>query len=361
MLKKLSLWCLIFMLILPLPAWGSMADDIQAFEAKYPEIYGTIDQALIDKMESFLEDVVVYVVDNYTEDSSINVQVKNAVASVLLTGDKYENDLLPFMLEQAANREKYEAQLREMSAIVSKEALARIADSETGNGGTGGGGSGGGAGGGTGTTPEPGGTVPPNTEPTTPTQTADPFEDLPATHWATGDIEKLVELGLMTGVSQTEFAPDRNITRAEFSTLLLRVLGVATDNSQTSGRYSDVPADAWYYNIVNAAADLGLVNGYEDQTFGPNDPITREQMAVMICRALAYRGSTGTEDQGGGISLENFSDSQQMSSWALADITSVLRQGIMNGRSATEFAPLENATRAEAAVMILRMLDFIKV
>ena len=126
MFKKIMGLCLCLLLILPQSANASFVDDVKAFKEKYPEIYSTIDPALTIKMEIYLQDVVDYVVSKFDAENSLNIQITNAVASVLLTGDTYKYDLLPFLLEQSANRELYQAQLTEMKAIVRKEVLVRL-------------------------------------------------------------------------------------------------------------------------------------------------------------------------------------------------------------------------------------------
>ncbi len=128
MRRILYCWVLI-LLIFPLSANATLSDDVRQFEQKYAEIYENIDPALAIKMEIFLQDVVDYVVIHYTTGQDINVQIKNGVGSVLLTGDKYKNDLLPFMLEQSENTELYQAQLSEMQSIVRKEVEKRLASS----------------------------------------------------------------------------------------------------------------------------------------------------------------------------------------------------------------------------------------
>ncbi len=233
MFKKLITCCMLILFVLPLPAMASFADDVAAFEAKYPELYGSIDPAMTAKMEMYLEDVVVYVVNHYDAANDINVQIKNAVASVLLTGETYKNDLMPYLLEQAANQDTYRAQLQEMQAIVRTEALARIAAQSSSGGSSGGGGGGGssaGSSGGSTGSGSSGGTAGGSTAPVpenpVPNPSVSQFTDLPTSHWASADVSKMVEMGLVKGISTTEFAPERNITRAEFSALLIRALGI---------------------------------------------------------------------------------------------------------------------------------------
>jgi hypothetical protein len=174
-------------------------------------------------------------------------------------------------------------------------------------------------------------------------------------HWAARDIEQMVKLSLVMGVSATEFAPNRAITRAEFTALLIRAVGLET--GQVAGKFTDVPANKWYYSVVNTAAEAGLVSGY-GTTFGPDDPITREQMAVMISRALVFKDEnvelTANEKM---LLLAVFVDRKDISVWAGDGVAQAAYLGIVKGRSSNMFVPRGIATRAEAAVMILRMFN----
>ncbi|MEN6324956.1 MAG: S-layer homology domain-containing protein [Syntrophomonas sp.] len=180
------------------------------------------------------------------------------------------------------------------------------------------------------------------------------FQDI-SQHWARQDIETMVQLKLASGVSPSEFLPDRNITRAEFAALLCRALGI-NPAPQLSGQFNDVYGDKWYYSIVNQAASIGLLKGYNLTLFGPEDPVTREQMAVMISNALSYRGPNSSGDSSGTSGdISIFSDQGSISFWARNSIAVVRQKGIIKGRDDGNFAPLANATRAEASVMILKM------
>ncbi len=190
---------------------------------------------------------------------------------------------------------------------------------------------------------------------TPPAQTpASSFQDI-SQHWARQDIETMVQLKLASGVSPSEFLPERNITRAEFAALLCRALGI-NPAPQLSGQFNDVYADKWYFSIVNQAASIGLLKGYNPTLFGPEDPVTREQMAVMISNALSYRGQNSSGDSSGTSGdISIFSDQGSISSWARNSIAVARQKGIIKGRDGGIFAPLANATRAEASVMILKM------
>jgi len=183
------------------------------------------------------------------------------------------------------------------------------------------------------------------------------FTDLTG-HWAAKDIAKMLELGIVSGVSNTQFAPNRPITRAEFTALLARAVGIEAAGKTKSNRFVDVPVNKWYNQVVYAAVEAGLVGGYSANKFGPDDPINREQMAAMIVRAMEYkgRGLTLSEDEFS-LMINKFNDEKAVSSWAKSSVATAIKQGIVGGRSDILFAPKANATRAEAAVMILRMYN----
>ncbi len=182
------------------------------------------------------------------------------------------------------------------------------------------------------------------------------FKDLSG-HWAENDINLLSQKKIVNGDEQGNFRPNDQISRAEFAALLIRALEIE-QKTVLKGQFNDVNAEKWYFNVINTAADLGLINGYTTNTFGPDDPITREQIAVMTVRALSYKGyniSTNPSNAG----LDAFLDKQQVSSWATEEVVVAVQQGIVKGKSTTSFAPQDNATRAESAVMILRMYNIL--
>ncbi|MEK8132213.1 S-layer homology domain-containing protein [Paenibacillus filicis] len=177
------------------------------------------------------------------------------------------------------------------------------------------------------------------------------FSDL-AGHWAQGAVESLASKFLVKGVSDTSFAPDQAITRAEFSALLTRAIGLAP---KAADGYKDVAASDWYACYVGAASRAGIVNGFEDGTFKPAEQITREQMAVMIVRALTFTGYTA-DPQAGRAALSGFADGTAVSGYAGDAVAAALHAGIIVGVTDTELAPQNQASRAEAAVMLERVL-----
>lgn len=176
------------------------------------------------------------------------------------------------------------------------------------------------------------------------------FEDLIG-HWAKADIELLASKLVVKGKSDDRFEPEHELTRAEFATLLVRAMGLSEDDTS---RFSDVQSTDWFAGAVNAAAKAGLVDGLEEGTFGPSVNITREQMAVMIIRAMRFAGQQPTTNAEG---LSVFTDSQHISDWAKDAVARSVSAGLIYGKTTTTFSPKEKASRAEATVMLKRMLQ----
>lgn len=180
------------------------------------------------------------------------------------------------------------------------------------------------------------------------------FADL-AGHWAARDVQVMAARHIAAGVGEGRFEPDRDITRAEFTSLLQRVLGLPVKGTVTG--FSDVPADAWYAPSVAAAVRAGLVHGYEDSTFKPDNPVTRAEMAAMLGNALALQGLAVKVEPGQVEAvLQPYRDQAAVPSWARPAMAAAVTAGIVGGREGG-LAPLERATRAEAIVMLERLMD----
>lgn len=171
-------------------------------------------------------------------------------------------------------------------------------------------------------------------------------------HWAKDTINNMTKLGYINGVSDTSFEPDRNITRAEFCAIICRAFKI-TDEGE--GGFSDVSAKDWFAAFVNAAAAAGLVNGDADRNFNPNNEITREEMAVIMYNLSEYKDKALSND----TDIE-FTDSGNISDWAKKAVDTMAKAGLLHG-SDGKFSPKKSATRAEAAVVIERLLEALKV
>jgi hypothetical protein len=176
------------------------------------------------------------------------------------------------------------------------------------------------------------------------------FSDLTG-HWSKRDVELMANKFIVRGVTEDRFAPDQNITRAEFAALLVRALGLT---EKAAAAFQDVAAGDWFAGAVGAAADAGLVTGFTDGSFKPHEKITREQMAAMVTRALKFAGYEATADAS---VLARYADADSVSQWAAAAMSQAVNEGIVTGTSATTLSPKALATRAEAAVMVKRMMQ----
>ena len=169
-----------------------------------------------------------------------------------------------------------------------------------------------------------------------------PFTDADRAAWYHDGIHYCVEHGLMMGTSQTTFAPNTATTRGMIVTILWRLAGSPIVSSPMD--YDDVTAEDWYGEAVRWADSAGVVSGYGNGKFGPNDPITREQMATMLWR---YAGSPKAEG-----SLSSFADGAQTSRWAQPAMIWATERGLFAGVGNDRLEPQEQATRAQTATIL---------
>lgn len=182
-----------------------------------------------------------------------------------------------------------------------------------------------------------------------PEEPAMPFTDVNEGDWFYDVVLYAYDNGLMTGVSATEFAPNQTTTRGMIVSMLARLEGVT---SAESAGFADVAANDWYATAVNWAASVGVVNGYEDDTFRPNAPITREQMAAILYNYADYKGY----DVSARADLSDYADTASISSWAEDVLAWANAEGLINGMTATTIDPQGATTRAQTAAMFERFL-----
>ena len=178
------------------------------------------------------------------------------------------------------------------------------------------------------------------------TDVSDLFIDIAANAWYKDAVQYAYDNGFMTGVSATEFAPEATTTRAMIVSILARLESVT---SAEAAGFADV-TDEWYATAVNWAANVGVVNGYEDGTFKPNDAITREQLAAILMNYSAYKG----EDVSARADLTNYTD--QPSAWAEETMSWAVAEGLISSVTNTELQPQGNDTRAQVAAILQRFL-----
>ncbi len=180
------------------------------------------------------------------------------------------------------------------------------------------------------------------------TDVSEIFTDVPANHWAQAAIQYVYDNGLMTGVSDTAFAPEATTTRAMIVSMLARMENVT---SAADAGFADVEASDWYATAVNWAAANGIVSGISDDTFAPNDPITREQLAAMLMKYAQYKGLDTTAR----ADLSGYTDAP--STWASEAVQWAVAEGLLAGVTDDELQPQGQATRAQVAAIMQRFLE----
>ncbi|URN94667.1 MAG: S-layer homology domain-containing protein [Candidatus Pristimantibacillus lignocellulolyticus] len=178
------------------------------------------------------------------------------------------------------------------------------------------------------------------------------FDDVATDYWANKYIKELLAKGIIQGISLDKYAPKQEVTRAEFTTMLVRMLGLEA-NGETS--FDDVVGNSWYADAISAAVEAGIVNGRSSTSFAPNDHVERQEMAVMIARAYLFAQGhplTGVETP--------FGDIDKAAPWAVESINAVYGSGFIDGKSATTFDPQGLGTRAEAAKLMQKLLHAMK-
>lgn len=184
------------------------------------------------------------------------------------------------------------------------------------------------------------------------------FEDLVladgSAHWAKTDIELMASKFVVRGMGGGLFVPSGPVTRAQFACMLVRAMGLPVRPAAEPLGLSDVKSSDWFYAELVTAVGAGLIDGFDDGTFRPNDPVTREQVAVMVTRALTKLGKAAplTAEQTYGV-LSGFGDGSLVSLWAQPGLALAVSEGIVTG-SGGLLTPQDGASRAEATVMIAR-------
>ncbi|WP_270165607.1 RICIN domain-containing protein [Paenibacillus sp. SYP-B4298] len=179
------------------------------------------------------------------------------------------------------------------------------------------------------------------------------FTDLERVAWAKESIEALAARGVILGTGDGLFQPQRQVTRAEFIKMLMNVADLIEDEMSSS--FTDVQQGAWYDNAVATAQKLKIVNGKSDGRFGIDDPITREDMAVMVFKVAAMLNVELAMKE----SDTPFTDHISISNYALDAVTVMQHNGLINGVGNGKFAPKANLDRAQAATIIYRLFQLL--
>ncbi len=178
-------------------------------------------------------------------------------------------------------------------------------------------------------------------------------------YWAQSDIEIMIAHHIVDGISATAFDPTGAVTRAEFALMLARALNLSMPTPSTAP-FSDVPVTSPYAGAIAAAVQAGIVNGYPDGTFRPDANISRQELAVMVDRAMtAANQPTSLLPAQIPTLLAPFGDAGQLAGWAQQAVAADIEQHIIHGVTATTLDPTATTTRAEATVMLQRLLAYL--
>ncbi len=175
------------------------------------------------------------------------------------------------------------------------------------------------------------------------------FSDISKDAWYSEAVEFCLETGLMNGTSDTLFSPDAPMTRGMLATVLYRQAGSPPQEEENLGYpFADVPGNSWYADGIYWARLQGVINGYTDDRFGPDDPVTREQLVTIL-----WRSSGSPQPEG----ILTFSDRDSISSYAADAVAWAQENGIINGREGGRFDPEDSSTRAEIAAVLFRFIS----
>lgn len=190
------------------------------------------------------------------------------------------------------------------------------------------------------------------------------FPDVTAGYWAKSDIEEMARLGFLSGAPDGNFYPENPVTRAEFAAMAVKSLKLAVSTG-TKATFSDVPKNHWAYGFIETVSKAGYVTGHQGK-YRPNDKITRQEMAVIIMRISEKYGYAG---DGSTSFLGKYKDSDQISEWAVPAVADAAKFGYIQEvsyavyesayesyRYNRKLTPLDNATRAQAAVALYKLL-----
>lgn len=184
-----------------------------------------------------------------------------------------------------------------------------------------------------------------------PSRGGNPFADVDENAWYGEAVRYVYEKGLMSGTSAAAFEPNANTTRAQMAAIFCRLDGSPAVEGRNN--YTDVEYGSWYYDAVTWARQSGVMSGYGNNLFGPNDPVTRQQLAAMFCNYANYKGYDVTAAGG----LSGFTDAGEISPWAQDAVKWAVGIGLMNGKGGGILDPQGTATRAEVAAMLHNFIE----
>ena len=166
------------------------------------------------------------------------------------------------------------------------------------------------------------------------------FSDVPAGKWYSAGVEYCASQGYVTGYSNGTFKPGNNITRAELAVVMNKMLGLKSPANNT---FSDVPSGKWFTEPILNCVKAGVITGYNSKSFGPSDPVTREQAAVIMAQAFQVEKASGRS---------SFADDGQIATWAVGYVKAMNAKGLITGTGSNRFSPKDRVTRGQVCTII---------
>lgn len=191
------------------------------------------------------------------------------------------------------------------------------------------------------------------TTPDTPNQSNAVFSDVPTTHWAYTSVMELQKRGIVNGMQEGIFAPNAQVTRAQFMKMLAGVAGVQVGEPDKALPFTDVTEGSWYTHYVAWAYQTGVANGVSATSFAPDTPISRQQICAMLQRLAEKQGITLPEN----TAEITFKDQESIQDYAKTAVTAMQKAGLLSGYEDGSFRPANHATRAESAKILEAFLE----
>lgn len=186
------------------------------------------------------------------------------------------------------------------------------------------------------------------------------FDDI-QDNWSKDNILFLSSRKIIEGVGNNKFNPNKNISRAEYLTMIIRALNINVTPKDKS-KFKDVQPNEWYHDFVETALELDLITGYEDNTFKPNKSVTRQEMTAIAEKALHYeKDQQPIIDENILDVLEIYNDKDNIGSWARTCVAIATKYNLVKGKANNLFDPNGISTRAEGATIVKRLYDYINV
>ena len=334
----------------------TVADKIAYLNSAYvaKNQFGTFAEEKVNIRSIFYEGV--FLTNIYEENAAVAQNIITGFPSYFPTNNTYYNQLLPQKKGEVFGFIKgnsYADRAAVCSAFWTYSKQLYDSANNNGNaggaGGAGGGGGGGGGGGAAGDRNEGDWGKDSSLHITEPvmTQPEAAFGDIENVSWAKEAILGLYERNIVSGKAEKVFAPNDYITRAEFIAMVMRARGIEVVPA-TEKLFVDVDTDKWYADVVNTAKVNGIISGDENNNFNPEKQITRQDMSIIVARALGYISD--------GAKYAPFGDLETIDNYALEYVVYLYEKELLSGNEEGLFLPKNNTRRSEAAVLIYRMI-----